>query len=159
MLYMQRSILFRGKRNYNNGEWVTGLPSYDSAGGISNICGWFGDEGAEAYGILGIDPKTLGQQIGLKDKHGKDIFEGDVLERIGTKDHFTHIPEMDNITRELVVVELKVFKDNFGVQSFGFSLNTQRTYSERSNPATYEIIGNIHDNPELLTTIPEEKTV
>jgi len=91
----------------------------------------------------------LMQYTGLKDKNGKEIYEGDILERIGTRDNFSEVP-MDTLSRELVVAKLDVIRDQFGTTSSGFSLHTQQTYSERSNPATYEIIGNIYENPELL---------
>lgn len=89
----------------------------------------------------------------LYDKNGKEIYEGDILERIGSKDIFMHLDGYsveDTITKTKEVVELKVNSNEFGETYFGYSLNTQRTYSERIKPATYEIIGNIYENPELL---------
>jgi uncharacterized phage protein (TIGR01671 family) len=89
------------------------------------------------------------QFTGLLDNQGKEVYEGDVLERIGTRDNFTAL-KMESQTRELIVVELNVSHGQFGDYSFGFSMPTQRTYSERSNPATYTVIGNIYENTELL---------
>lgn len=87
---------------------------------------------------------------GLKDKNNKDIYEGDILKRVGTFDNFSN--EYINTSKvDLIVVELKVNNDGYGKSSFGFTMNTQISYSERTNPATYEIIGNIYENKDLLT--------
>ncbi len=93
---------------------------------------------------------TLLQFTGLKDKNGKEIYEGDILKRTGMRDNF-HGLLRDTSKSELIVVEIKVTHTEFGLYSVGFSMNTQQTYAERTNPATYEIIGNKFENPDLLT--------
>lgn len=68
-----REIKFRGKR-LDNGEWIEGdlLRMLDH---------WFifPDPAPEGIDKYAVDPATVGQYTGLKDKNGKEIYEGDVI--------------------------------------------------------------------------------
>lgn len=118
-----REILFCGKR-IDNGEWVLGFLAFD---GVN-----------EDYYINDreVDPTTVGQYTGLQDKNGKRIFEGDICrntktgEIVSVKWHGTMAGFVWNKRKE-----------NSHLSDFG---ELFRVYDK------YEVIGNIHDNPELM---------
>ena len=126
-----REILFRGKR-LDNGEWVEGyfvnlwLIHYQKYQPIIT------DNNAVSYDV---DPSTVCQYTGICDKNGKKIFEGDIVR------HYNH-----SVDTEKYEVG-KVFFDSHSA-CFKRTSNSGAVYLGRR--CTYEIIGNIHDNPELL---------
>ena len=120
-----REILFRGKTD--NGEW--------EQGDLFNFFdyGTFIHDGR--YHSVKVIPETIGQYTGLTDKNGKKIFEGDIV-RIGFED------KIWETAREVVFEEGQwFFKDN---------TKTQKSYIGAWGNSVVEVIGNIHDNPELL---------
>jgi uncharacterized phage protein (TIGR01671 family) len=125
-----REILFRGKREYN-GEWVRGSLILWN-GGDAEICITSSEEHEEQSKAL-VYPETVGQFTGLTDKNGKKIFEGDIVqaERIGNSDNWTGYVVFWN-----GCFALKGLKDG-NVPAIDLFKN-------------YKVIGNIHDNPELL---------
>lgn len=147
-----REILFRGKR-VDNGEWVYGNFIEDK---------WGDDNGNTVYAILQdrvapeiaalwtpvkVIPETIGQFTGLTDKNGKRIFEGDIVE----------LEDCYYDTKWRAVVE---FGNPNGNYTWGWQLNPIGKvdintdilcWVEMEEAGAYcEVIGNIHDNPELL---------
>ena len=128
-----REILFRGKR-LDNGDWVYGY--YVHIGPVSCQRAYIIPEYASSLYVNEVDPSTVGQYTGLKDKNGKRIFEGDVAKVLQGKD------------KDIAYV---------GFENGAFMLypKTGNIY-ERTlweywyNDWDVEVIGNIHDNPELL---------
>lgn len=131
-----REIKFRGKR-YDNGEWIYG-DLFQLGGNRRTFI--FTDEdyisqfAEKAHRLQReVDPSTVGQYTGLKDKNGKDIWEGDIL-----TDKFESIGVVEWRDGALVV--------NFGdVDVFQIVDCFDDSYQMWA-------IGNIHDNPELLKT-------
>ena len=123
-----REILFRAKRK-DNGEWVYGdlLQNIDCykirerEKDITRI--------AKSYEVI---PETVGQYTGLKDINGKKIFEGDIVTGLfNYTDIIGHIVYGSDAT---------FFIERKGL--YGIGLNNAEDW--------LEVIGNIHDNKELL---------
>ena len=127
-----REILFLGKR-LDNGAWETGslvivrMDCHDAQYYIADkMTGYH----------TPVDPSTVGQYTGLKDKNGKRILEGDIAKVLQGKD------------KDIAYV---------GFENGAFMLypKTGNIY-ERTlweywyNDWDVEVIGNITDNPELL---------
>ena len=122
-----RTIKFRGK-SLHTGEWHYG----DSVRPSDNTV--FIQERGTA-GFLS-DPETVGQFTGLLDKNGKEIYEGDIV--------LSKLRRARKYDERLVICF-----DDFEWQ--GKNANGATTsLSLLLEYHTIEVIGNIHDNPELL---------
>lgn len=119
-----RTIKFRGK-SINKCEWLFGDLMHDNFGG-SYI---FPIEAENLYKENAVIPETVGQYTGLMDKNGKEIYEGDIY-RYDNPDSINEVSYCA------------------GGGFAGFDL-TPAKHSE-NRLLDVEVIGNIHDNPELL---------
>lgn len=129
-----REILFRAKRP--NGEWREGsLLFYPDVNRAFISSGEYKSIG----GTVEVDKRTIGQYIGLTDKNGKKIFEGDIVlcKVIGIREEKIHKGFVEYT------------EDSFGVNIKGI-VPTQKCLAFSMHNGDVEIIGNIHDNPELL---------
>jgi uncharacterized phage protein (TIGR01671 family) len=145
-----REILFRGKR-IGNGEWVEGflLKECNYA-----TCSWnlaiehkTDRFGKFSYDVAEVVAETIGQFTGLTDKNGKKIFDGDIVQYSD--------PDED-------IIHGTVAYGNHsccGTHEVGFFVEWQKPelamYLREdigfwTNFREIEVIGNIHDNPELL---------
>ena len=126
-----REILFRGKR-VSNGDWIFG--GFHSRFDMAFIIGC-----SKSLRIDGMDvlPETVGQYAGMTDKNGTKIFEGDIVkvEYIGKN------RGLDGIAP--VVFDGCMFGLVWGWHK---ELHCLSGFSN----VEFEVIGNIHDNPELL---------
>lgn len=125
---MENRYLFRGKRIDNN-EWVYGLPSCDEDGEIEEIEVWSEDD----INFYSVDPSTICQCTGLKDKNGNLIWENDIVSYC-------------DCTKEDYVISWEQNKACFEYQQYSCSM---MNFDELSS-CEVEVIGNVFDNPELL---------
>lgn len=139
-----REILFRGKR-VDNGEWIYGVPITDKATGdayiitstagaylrseINNMC---------ATGFRAI-PETVGQYTGLTDKNGTRVFEGDIIKQVIPHNLVQPFIFTVNWCEECAMFVLPCITND----AFESDFTVMRSDE-------IEVIGNIHDNPELL---------
>lgn len=125
---MENRYLFRGKRIDNN-EWEYGLPSYDEDGEIEEIEVWSEDD----INFYSVDPSTVCQCTGIKDKNGNLIWENDIVSYC-------------DCTKEDYVISWEQNKACFEYQQYSCSM---MNFDELSS-CEVEVIGNVFDNPELL---------
>ena len=129
-----REILFRGKR-VDNGEWIEGF---------------FAKSGDKTFILIASDiafgyvtmkevlSETVGQYTGLTDKNGKKIFEGDIVELT----YYTLSEERK------VIAEVAYEEESAAFVLYSFGTENKGICAEICN--TNKVIGNIHDNPEML---------
>ena len=135
-----REIIFRGK-SADNGEWLFGVPIFDwySGGKTANIINVGLIECCDENMAI---PETVGQYTSLKDKNGKMIFEGDIV----------HIDNYDEGWNSIVEFKGGAFAVDVEGKEYDYTAIGWTEYQSI-------VIGNIHDNPELLDGVPILKDI
>lgn len=132
-----REILFRGKR-LEIGDWVEGsLIAYPD--GDCYIARPSSDP--NVLDKFAADPATVGQYTGLKDKHGKRIFEGDIVQYYERQFSGADAPINQSVGYE---------EGGFCVHRYFLNNWLRNAVNGNTQLEGIEIVGNIHDNPELL---------
>ena len=167
-----REILFRGKR-IDNGEWVcSGNLIHFNEGDqhfIANLndkCITTHDENdhiiaIEDTRIYKVIPETVGQYTGLTDKNGKKIFEGDIFKfndevwesyytSCGTEYNSWEVENYGVVGFDEDLEKYDFVKYKFNENSVEADLHENHDIEFSEFVRELEVIGNIHDNPELL---------
>ncbi len=132
---MLRKIAFRGKNRYRK-EWLYGnLVQYK--------------DGSFSIDGVPVETNSVGQFTGLYDKNGKEIYEGDIVNRIEEKSDY--YPEQPGICREHSETrrwkEIRIYTITYDICPHldGYELLCSQRYGSE-----VEVIGNRWDNPDLL---------
>ena len=156
-----REILFRGKR-IDNGAWVEGTIEFHLLDGDLTQTERYAFITYDTMDKIGkvyqhsyrVDPATVGQYTGLVDKNGKKIFEGDYVKATIKKHAYDGMTETETTQKGLVAY------DSIGMIGLALEVRDGRyvwsdcflelAMSDSIIDYCFEVIGNIHDNPELL---------
>lgn len=138
---MNRKIRFRGKLSHSK-QWVKGHLITDQTGQDYIIPTYIFEPDGHHLRIdsdnpFWVDIETAGQLTNLVDRNGVDIYEGDIIQDkngIGV---------------------IMWFQTAWGIASYAYGYNGLKSYTAvdsfcRNEAKEWSVIGNIHDNPELL---------
>lgn len=124
-----REIKFRGRiKGSTKSEWI-----------IGDL--WHTGKGIEIISNVGgatVAPETVGQFTGLLDSNGKEIYEGDIL-------RFAPPWRWEEDERRVGVVVYKCY--GFRIE---YSDTSEALFNLAANDVPFTVIGNVHDNPNLL---------
>lgn len=141
---MNREIKFKGKRA-DGSSWAYGDLRQENSGNkviMTNLSTWGDNDNVDCWGEnIIVNPNTLGQYTGLRDKNNEEIYEHDIVKA----------PLLDPIFRDIIKdafcnAEIRFNKGSFVVSYYGGEHNIYLSdlYDK------IEVIGNVFDNPELI---------
>ena len=137
-----REIRFRGK-TLDGLKWVYGDLIQENSGRVvirTNLKTWGKNSDVAPYGeSVDVKPDTVGQYTGLNDRNGKEVYENDILRVYDRKTYFNIIVSW---SKEAVAFMACYCDKNQSPLSWFSNL--------LPNGYEIEVLGNIHDNPELL---------
>ena len=141
-----REILFRGKRTIN-GDWVYGDFVRGNERKSLRDSIFVYDSETQSFNDYEINPSTLGQYTGLTDKNRKRIFEGDILHIAKIADGIGgyYQPPLDYPVNVVVKWDLCAW-----MWETLFDDKSYITFPDAWCHYECEVIGNVHDNTELL---------
>lgn len=143
---MNREILFRGK-SLDDNQWIYGnlirregnSPVVETSD--SYICYYISEIDFDGRTIE-VDSGTIGQYIGIKDKDGNKIFEGDVVQ---------YDDRPYNAYASLIIGEVKHWRDNWIIDECnGIFPSKFPIFSDDFVEKKSTVLGNIFDNPEMV---------
>ncbi|NDO19950.1 hypothetical protein FMM68_09810 [Lachnospiraceae bacterium MD329] len=149
---MNREILFRGKRKSSRKKyqiWVYGSLFLEK--GYCSI--QFYTEGMMSIDDADVIPETVGQYTGLTDKNGKKIFEGDIAK-------YNTLAANERTVYGIIKYR-STYEQYRSHNPCGYIIDWQKNNSTGrtlredlpfwcDSMSNMEVIGNIHDNPELM---------
>lgn len=135
-MMMHRQVQEDGTEAYlNRYEWFYGGGVWTFNNGYTLLFGE--DENGNGYPVVHrVEKDSVGQYTGLRDKNGKDIYEGDILQF-----------EIDG---EMFMTSPVEWKPEFGIFGAGINVGEWCPEDMWACEADYEVIGNIYEHPELL---------
>jgi uncharacterized phage protein (TIGR01671 family) len=143
---MNREIEFRG---FDGTEWYYGDLEYNRKTDVARIH-TYKEDGSYSRQYA-VDPDTVGQFTGMTDKHGKKVFEDDIVRRRDSAFGYvdTGVVKYD-CHLGAFILEYKSYGRTYqSTFKKGFSYNDGKCTIEGTY--SYEVIGNVYDNKDLLT--------